>query len=72
MKPGITNLRVLGMQAGMQRSSLRRAVNIQKPLYVVPPSSEAPAIRAECARGPALTAPGRELQHKCVHQKCAQ
>lgn len=60
MKPGITDLRVLGMWAGMQRFSLRRAVNIQKPLYVVPPSSEAAAIRAEFGGGPALTAPGRE------------
>lgn len=37
-------------------------MNIQKPLYVVPPSSEAPAIRAECGGGLALMAPGRELQ----------
>lgn len=64
MKPGFTNLRVLGMQAGMQRFSPRRAVNVQKPLYVVPPSAEAPAIRAECGGGPALRAPGRELQHE--------
>lgn len=59
------------MQAGMQRFSLRRAVNIQKPLYVAPPPSEAPAIRAEWGGGPALTAPGRELQHERVHQKCS-
>lgn len=44
----------------MQRFSLRRAVNTQKPLFVVTPSSEAAAIRAECGGRPALTASGRE------------
>lgn len=46
-------------------------MKVQKPLYVVPPSSEAPVIRAECGGGPALMAPGRELQNQGVHPECA-